>query len=145
MGNVLSPAELRLKFLSKEKIPPPIFQRLPAYNAPLYKGAVQAAMRKATTNFKPPNALQIDIDLGKKTSEFQLGHTDLGGSVGIRNGWFSFNASADHTKDSEKLETGDESSTVSVKMLYDTIQLITISPGNWYVFPMHHIPTVTHR
>ena len=136
MGNILSPIELQRRFKLGQKIDTPIFQRIPAYNAPAYKQAVQAAMRKALTDFTPPNSYEIKLDFGKSTSDFDLGQTNIGGGVDVSyGGWFSFNASADNSKKSETLNTHDESSQVSLKMLYDTIQRIPITPGSWYVPP----------
>ncbi|KAL9093884.1 MAG: hypothetical protein Q9165_003807 [Trypethelium subeluteriae] len=132
MGNILSPAELVRKFQSGEKIAPPVFQRILAYNAPEYKQAVQAAMKKALTNFTPPNSYEFQIDLGKSTSDFNFGQTKIGGTVDISyGGWFSFSAGADHESSSETLDTEDESSQVVVKLVYDTIQRIPITPGSW--------------
>ena len=70
------------------------------------------------------------------TSDFDLGHTTIGGDTSVSyDGWFSFSASADHISDSETLNTYDENSQVSIKLLYDTIQKVTITPGSWYVLP----------
>lgn len=137
MGNMPSPAELVRKFWqSGVRIDPPIPRRIPAYSAPTYKQAVQAAMKKALNNFTPPNSEEIKLDFGKSTSDFNFGQTKVGGVADVSyGGWFSFSANADYESTSETLDTRDESSEVSIKMLYDTIQRIPITPGLWYVLP----------
>ncbi|TPX18943.1 uncharacterized protein E0L32_011336 [Thyridium curvatum] len=134
-GNILSPAELVRKANAGEKVPPPDFQRIPAFNAPKYKAAVQAAMRKATGDYTPENSVSFTIDTGKNTSDFDFGQTSGSASVSASTfcGWFSFNASASHSEESTRLETGSDSTNVSVKITYDTIELVDIVPGSWNI------------
>lgn len=133
-GNTLSTAEIIQKTLSNEKIAPPAFHRLPLYDAPHYKQFVQDAMSKATSSdYNPSQSITVEIDTGKNTSDYNFGQTKGGASVGARYGWFSFNAGASHSTESTTLQTGSESSKVSVKITYDDIQAITINLGQWYV------------
>ena len=134
MGNILSPAELLQSYNKGEKVPEPPFQRLPAYNAPTYKAAVQAAMKSAGGDYKAEPKITFNIDTGKSTSDFKLGQTTVAGGVGATfGGWFSFNASGSHSSESTTLTTGEESSKVTVTITYDTLQLIPITLGSWYV------------
>ena len=133
-GNVLSDAELLQKLQLGETVPDPPFMRRPAYHAPSYRLAVQAAMKKARGDYEPENSVEFMIDMNRNTSDFNFGQTSAGGSVGFSyGGWFSFNASANHSSESSTLQTGSESESVRVRITYDTIQAITINPGAWYV------------
>lgn len=133
-GNTLSTAEIIRKTLQNEKIAPPSFHRLPLYDAPHYKQFVQDAMSKATSSdYNPSQSITVEIDTGKNTSDYNFGQTKGGASVGASVGWFSFNAGASHSSESSTLQTGSESSKVSVKITYDDLQAITINLGSWYV------------
>lgn len=135
-GNTLSTAELIRKELSGEKIAPPSFHRLPLYDAPNYKQFVQDAMSKATSSdYNPSQSITVEIDTGKNTSDYNFGQTHGSASVGASVGWFSFSAGASHSSESSTLQTGSESSKVSVKITYDDIQAITVNLGSWYVIP----------
>lgn len=135
-GNTLSTAELIRKTLSNEKIAPPSFHRLPLYDAPDYKQFVQDAMSKATSSdYNPSQSITVDIDTGKDTSDYNFGQTKGSASVGASVGWFSFSAGASHSSESTTLQTGSESSKVSVKITYDDLKAITINLGSWYVTP----------
>ncbi|KAF2761537.1 hypothetical protein EJ05DRAFT_482408 [Pseudovirgaria hyperparasitica] len=135
MGNPPNPAELIRKQKSGEKVPDPPTSRIPVYNAPLYKKAVQDAMQYAIdSKHEPKNSVGIEIDLGKSTSDFHFGHTQGGASVDVSyGGWFSFSANASHEEESQTLDTHDEGSEVSVKLLYDTIEKVPISTGDWQI------------
>lgn len=135
-GNTLSTAELIRKELKGEKIAPPSFHRLPLYDAPHYKQFVQDAMSKATSSdYNPSQSITVEIDTGKNTSDYNFGQTKGGASVGASVGWFSFSAGASHSSESSTLQTGSESSKVSVKITYDDIQAITVNLGSWYAVP----------
>ncbi|KAK7697310.1 hypothetical protein SLS64_013658 [Diaporthe eres] len=133
-GNTLSTAELIRKELSGEKIAPPSFHRLPLYDAPQYKQFVQDAMSKATSSdYNPSQSITVEIDTGKNTSDYNFGQTQGSASVGASVGWFSFSAGASHSSESSTLQTGSESSKVSVKITYDDIQAITVNLGSWNI------------
>lgn len=131
MGNVLSPAELLNAYNNGTKVPDPTFQRLPAYNAPNYKKAVQDAEARVGNDDHPKNSVTFNIDTGKQTSDFNFGQTSGGANVGVSYGWFSFNANAEHSSSSETLDTSAESDQVSVTITYDNMELVTITPGSW--------------
>lgn len=132
VGNVPTPAELLRQFNSGDKPQPPSFQRIPAYDAPAYKAFVQDAQRKASGgNYDPTDSITFTIDETTDTSSFKFGQTQVGANVGVSTGWFSFNVGGSHSESSSTLETGGESSSVSVKILFDKIQKIDIKPGSW--------------
>ncbi|KXH43604.1 hypothetical protein CNYM01_02743 [Colletotrichum nymphaeae SA-01] len=133
-GNVLSTAELTQKFLSGETIPEPPFHRLPLYEAGSYKQFVQDAMQKArSSDYSSPQRIDVNIDTGKTTADYNFGQTNGGANVGVSNGWFSFNAGASHSSESSTLQLGSESSQVQVAITYNDLQAITITTGAWNV------------
>lgn len=132
MGNVLSPAEVLRLYNSNKPVPEPAFQRLPAYNAPNYKTAVQTAQTKSGNKYDPAASVEFTIDSGKSTSDFKFGQTTGGANIGVSwGGWFSFNAGGSHSSSSETLDTSDESTSVNVKITFDNIQIVNITPGSW--------------
>ncbi|KAI8194769.1 hypothetical protein KHU50_011450 [Colletotrichum sp. SAR 10_65] len=133
-GNILSTAELIKKKLSGESIPEPPFHRLPLYEAGAYKQFVQDSMQIATSSdYSSPQRIEVNIDTGKNTSDYNFGQTKGGASVGVSTGWFSFSANASHSEESSTLQTGSESSQVQVAITYNDIKAITITTGKWNV------------
>lgn len=134
VGNLLSPAELVNANNSGKTIPDPPFHRLPYYNAPNYKTSVQTAQRQVGSEYEPSGSLEFTIDTGKDTSSFNFGQNTAGGGASVSyGGWFSFDANASHSSKSETLETGSESTQVKVEITYDALELVPITPGDWYV------------
>lgn len=132
MGNVLSATELLRMEQSGQKAPDPSTSFLLAYNAPQYKQAVQDAMRKALTDVIPSQSVEIAVDFGKSTSDFDFGQTKVDGDIGLSwGGWFAFSANGQWDKTTENLETYDEESEIKIKLLFDDIRRVTINPGQW--------------
>ncbi|RSL44901.1 hypothetical protein CEP53_011018 [Fusarium sp. AF-6] len=131
-GNVLTSAELILKQQKGEKVPPPSYYRVPLYDAPNYKRFVQAAMKQSSSSdYNPSQSIQVTIDTGKNTSDYNFGQTKGGASVGASIGWFSFSAGGNHSEESSTLQTGSEASQVSIKVTYDSLEAVTITTGKW--------------
>jgi hypothetical protein len=134
-GAPLSNAELLNKERLGEKVPEPLTYRVPLYDAPDYKTFVQDAMKKATSSdYSSPNRIEVNIDTGKDTSDYNFGQTQGGASIGVGTPWFSFSAGASHSEEHSTLQTGSESSQVKVVITYNDIRAVTIKPGQWYVF-----------
>ncbi|KAM7210391.1 hypothetical protein V8F06_014222 [Rhypophila decipiens] len=133
LGNILSPQELIRKLNNGEKVPPPTFQRLPLYQAPAYKDAVQDMERKIGTDYKPNNSVSFTIDTNKSTSDFNFGQTTAGASVGVSYGWFSFNAGGSSSESKSVITSASESENVSVKITYDKFQVVPITLGDWNI------------
>ncbi|KAI9898026.1 hypothetical protein N3K66_006386 [Trichothecium roseum] len=129
-GSPLSSSEILHKLQSGETIPPPDSYHLPLYHSPTYKGFVQEAMNKGgSSDYNPSNSIDVEIDTSKNTSDYNFGQTEGEPSGGI--GWLAFNLSGDASTESSTLQTGSESSEVSVKITYDNLQAVDIIPGNW--------------
>lgn len=100
------------------------------YDAQGYKEFVQEAQRATVTDYTPTGSTYINVDSKKATSQYDFGQTSVGADV--RGGWFSpWSVSGKHTTTSETFSTTAAASSISVKMTWDAIQAITISPGSW--------------
>jgi hypothetical protein len=133
-GSPLSTAELIRKQNLGEKIPDPQTYRVPLYNADGYKSFIQDAMQKYnSSDYTSAQRIDVDIDTGKSTSDYNFGQTQGGASVGVGTPWFSFSTNASHSSESSSLQTGSESSQVKVAITYNEIKAVTITTGQWYV------------
>lgn len=137
-GNPLSTAELIRKQNLGEKVPDPPTYRVPLYNADGYKSFIQDAMQKySSSDYTSAQRIEVSIDAGKSTSDYNFGQTQGGGSVAAGTPWFSFSANASHSSESSSLQTGSEASQVKVAITYNDIRAVTITPGQWYVLLFH--------
>mgnify|MGYP001004897884 CR=1 FL=1 len=131
-GSHLSSSEILHKLQSGETIPPPDSYNLPLYYSPTYKGFIQEAMNKGeSSDYSPSNYIEVEIDTSKNTSDYNFGQTEGQPTGGI--GWLAFNPNGGASTESTTLDTGSESSEVSVKITYDDLQVLDIHPGPWYV------------
>jgi hypothetical protein len=103
----------------------------PLYNAPNYKAFVQDAQSKSDDKYDPVNAVSFSVDTSKSTSEYKFGQTSIGANA-RGSGWFSFfSASGQRTTESSQFSTNAAASSVSIKITYDDMQQIAITPGKW--------------
>ncbi|POS78922.1 hypothetical protein DHEL01_v202692 [Diaporthe helianthi] len=108
------------------------FHRLPTYEAPDYKLFVTNEMSKATgRDYKPSHEISVKFDVGKEGSDFEFQQLKAGGAATASVGWISFSAGGGHLSESSILQTGSDSSQVSIKITYESMQAISINPGSW--------------
>ncbi|KAJ4199837.1 hypothetical protein NW767_007817 [Fusarium falciforme] len=133
-GDVLTSAELILNQQNGERVRPPSYYRVPLYDAPNYKTFVQSAMEKSSSSdYNPSQSIRVTIDAGKDPSDYNFGQTRSRASIGASIGWFSFSASRKHFQESSTLQTGSETSQVSIKVTYENLEAITITTVKWCI------------
>lgn len=134
-GSTTSPALLkRCLDMTKEEAakqcPKPSPFNVPAYDAPGYREFVQKAQKATIDNYTPGGSASISVDSSRSTSEYNFGQTSVGADVS--GGWFSpWSASGKHTTTSSKFSSTAAASSVQIKMTWDDIRTIPITPGLW--------------
>lgn len=133
VGKLSSPRELLNCFNNKVPCPTPKAFKVPLYSADRYKAFVQEAQAgvKIGAKYDPADGTSFQIDTAESTSDFQFGQTSVSATVSP-GGWFSFwSASAGQETTSSTLRTGSAASSVSIKITYDKIEIIDVTPGLW--------------
>lgn len=104
---------------------------VPMYNAPDYKDFVKDAQSHSDDKYNPLNSVSFSVDTSKSTSEYKFGQTSVGANA-RGTGWFSFfSASGQRTTESSQFSTNAAASSVSIKITYDDMRQIAITPGKW--------------
>ncbi|KAL2673947.1 hypothetical protein Neosp_012393 [[Neocosmospora] mangrovei] len=131
-GDVLTSEELIRSEQNGERVRPPFYSRAPLYEAPDYKRFVQSAMEKtSSSDYNPAESFPVIFDARKDPSDYNFGQTRSRASTRASTGWFSFSTTGKHFSESDTLQTGPETSQVSIKVTYDNLKAITISTGRW--------------
>ncbi|KAK0616715.1 hypothetical protein B0T14DRAFT_435058 [Immersiella caudata] len=133
-GDLPSSAELKRLQQAGDKSAKPAVYYVPQYTGlDEYKKFVSAAEQKATSStWKPAQSYDLKIDKGKKAEDYKFGQVSGGGSVAVSCGpWFAFSASANHSETETDSSSQVDTEDVSVKILFDDMRLIAISPGQW--------------
>lgn len=131
IGNVLSTAELLRKQSSNQPIPKPSTHLVPTYDAKGYKKFIQEAQTMSGGKDDAADSVEFSIDTKDETSKFNFGQTSAGANVGFSYGWLGFSAGGSSSESTSTLETGSDASSVRIKLKFDTIQAITMTPGAW--------------
>lgn len=133
-GILASPRQLLNCMDDKKQCPEaPKAYQVPLYTAQGYKPFVSATQVKSGNKYVPLDGTSFKIKTAEDTSSFQFGQTSIGASASP-GGWFSFwSASAGRETESSTLKTGSAASSVEVKIFYDAIQSIPVTPGLWQV------------
>ena len=112
--------------------PAPIPFNVPMYDAQGYKEFVQEAQRGTADDYTPKGGTEINVDSKKTTSQYDFGQTSVGAD--LSGGWFSpWSVSGKHTTTSETFSTTAAATSMSVKVTWDDMKLVTIRPGLWQV------------
>ena len=131
VGKLSSPRELLNCFNNKVPCPTPSTFKVPLFSAPRYKAFVQEAQVESGRKYEPAKSTTFQINTGESTSDFQFGQEHFGANASP-GGWFSFwSASASRETESSTLRTGSAASSVSIKIVYDAIEAIDVTPGLW--------------
>jgi len=134
-GSTTSPALLKrcldmTKDEAAKQCPKPSPFNVPAYEAQGYREFVQAAQKATIDNYTPGGSASISVDSSKQTSQYNFGQTSVGADVS--GGWFSpWSASGKHTTTSQTFSSTAAASSVQIKVTWDSIRKITITPGSW--------------
>lgn len=129
-GDVLSVAELRRLQSVGQPAPVPSSVRVPLYSAARYRGFIIDAQTKAGGEYVPENSQAFTVDTGKDTTDYNFGQNSVGAHYG--GGWFySFGASGEASTEKSSLQTSSATTSVSVNVTYDAIEVIDITPGLW--------------
>jgi len=113
-----------------KQCPKPSPFNVPAYEAQGYREFVQAAQKATIDNYTPGGSASISVDSSKQTSQYNFGQTSVGADVS--GGWFSpWSASGKHTTTSQTFSSTAAASSVQIKVTWDSIRKITITPGSW--------------
>lgn len=136
-GSTLSPEMLnRCDDLPEDEAakqcPKPATFTVPMYDLQGYQEFVQDAQRSSGDDYTPSGEASVKVDSKKKTSQYNFGQTSVGADVS--GGWFSpWSVSGKHTTTTETFSTTAAASSMEVKVFWDAIKLVTITPGQWQV------------
>ena len=104
---------------------------VPYYNAPDYREFVREAQLPHSGPPGPRDGVTFAVDSSRSTSQYDFGQTSIGASASP-GGWFSpWSVSGQHTTKSETFSSTAAASSISVKLTWDKIEAITVTPGQW--------------
>lgn len=121
--------------ITKTPIPPPTdIYWAPLYSCQDYSTVVKKWDALATQPAKGANPHKLDLSTGSSVKETAFGQTSLSGDLGFSyGGIISFEANASSDEKEETLSTHMTDANVSITMTWDSLEKVTVSPGNWYV------------
>lgn len=140
--DLISVGQLLNMELAVTTAPDPTTAFIPLYNAPGYKTFVDEAQTKVGSEYEPAQSKVFTINTGKEASDYNFGQTSVGASHG--GSWlYGFGASGAVVTTKSSLQQNSAATSVSVHITYDSLSVIDITPGLWYVHINQLLDSIT--
>ncbi|KAK8065120.1 hypothetical protein PG997_011867 [Apiospora hydei] len=118
-----------------QPIPESPFPRVALYSAPHYRAFVQGAQRQAAVGtYNPDDLVEFTVNPSDDPSKFHFGQTTATGEVGFGySSWLALNTGGSNSSSSSSTLgiTGEDASSVKIKMTFDKLEKIPITLGSW--------------